>query len=300
MFKCRNIKGLKGSLALSVLFGVMFSSAYAQTLFQVKGVASDDTLNMRQGAGMTNAVIAELPANEQGIVFLDEESIIGKTRWLKVRWNDVTGWVSDRYMADYEVTVAEVKEVVVEKAVEKKADVIDDVTPEVVKMDAEPAVKEIIVEESVEEDLGEFSEIETDPESLANAEKREWVLQCGNRSPYWKINIHPEMIDLVKGEQKLLLPITAKSQDKNRWNTAIKTVVKGKTASNDLTVTIKYAYSKRCFDTLNNLRVPYKAVTKFNDEEFNGCCRAVQLPVEDTQTVAVTMVDDNVDAAVSK
>lgn len=286
MFKCRNIKGLKGSLALSVLFGVLISSVQAQTLFQVKGVASDDTLNMRQAAGVTNAVVAELPANEQGVVYLDEESVIGKTRWLKVRWGNVTGWVSDRYLTEYEAAAAPEKEAVVEKKPEAKTD-------KVVDAKADEKGGESVVKESVEskEQLGELPATQADPELLSNAVKKEWVLQCGNRSPYWKINIHPEMIDLVKGEEKMSLPITAKSQNKNRWNTAIKTVVKGKTASNDLTVTIKYAYSKRCYDTLNNLRVPYKVVTKFNDEEFNGCCRAVQLPVESTQAVAVSMVD---------
>lgn len=283
MFKCRNIKYLKGSLTVSILLGVLISSAHAQTLFQVNGVDSNDTLNIRQGAGMGNDVVGEIPANEQGIVFLGEERVVGKTRWLKVQWNTVTGWVSDRYMTEYETVAAPENEpeVVFEKTQETKPQAIIET--------------EDVVVENVDESQLEMSVVEDEQDTLADAVKKEWVLQCGNRSPYWRINIHPEMIDLVKGEEKLSLPITAKSQNKNRWNTAIKTVVKGKTASNDLTVTIKYAYSKRCYDTLNNLRVPYKVVTKFNDEEFNGCCRAVELPVENHEAVAVTMVDSALD-----
>ncbi len=74
-----------------------------------------------------------------------------------------------------------------------------------------------------------------------------------------------------------------KKQHKNKWNTALKTVVKGKKGGDNLEMTIKYAYSKRCYDTLSSLVVPYKVTTIFNGETLTGCCHAVQLKEEEQE-----------------
>ncbi len=96
-------------------------------------------------------------------------------------------------------------------------------------------------------------------------------------------------MDVLKGEYQADLPITKKKQDRNRWNTALKTIVHGKNGRNNLQMTIKYAFSKRCYDTLSGLRVPYKVTTKFNGEELTGCCRAVKLEPAETKNTKISM-----------
>jgi uncharacterized membrane protein len=88
--------------------------------------------------------------------------------------------------------------------------------------------------------------------------------------------VYPKALKVFKGREKVLLPITYKKQDKNKWNTARKTHLKGAKAKDKVDLVIRYSY-QRCNDTLSKQKVPYVAAVKYNGTKMNGCCRAIKL-----------------------
>lgn len=106
--------------------------------------------------------------------------------------------------------------------------------------------------------------------------RNQWILRCGNRSPFWRVDVYPKALKVFKGKKKLLLPITYKKQDKNKWNTARKTHLKGAKSKDKVDLVIRYSY-QRCNDTLSKQKVPYVAVVNYNGTEMKGCCRAMKL-----------------------
>ena len=73
--------------------------ASAQTLpaiYDVSGVAANDTLNVRSGPSTDHAVIAKLPPDAAGLEVVDSD----KTgEWGLINTGEASGWVALRYMA---------------------------------------------------------------------------------------------------------------------------------------------------------------------------------------------------------
>ncbi len=283
---------ISGSLLFSVKAATIpagsTGSEITQTKYRVVHVDKNDHLNMRAGAGVTNDVVTTIPYDVQGIESLGDEALVGKTRWVLIRWNGMTGWVSQYYLQAMPDVV--VDEMTPEQTAEKatKNDQVVAVSKEVAPDKTETRGTDTVSLQTTETDAvtianrntkNRVSSVneETGPAVSGVTVEEEWVLQCGNKSPFWQVQVHPEWMTVIKGDYETELPITAKKQDKNRWNTALKTVVQGKKGRNHMKMTIKYAYSRRCYDTLSGLRVPYKVTTDFNGEELTGCCRAVKL-----------------------
>ena len=106
--------------------------------------------------------------------------------------------------------------------------------------------------------------------------RNHWILRCGNTSPFWRVDVYPKALKLYTGRYKSLLPITYKKQDKNKWNIAKKTHLKGATSQDNIDLTIRYSYS-RCNDTISKKKVPYSAVVIHNAQEMKGCCMALKI-----------------------
>ena len=78
------------------------SQATAAERYIVSGVESWDTLNIRSQPSARSAIIGEIPADGQNINSNGETRGNGRTTWLRVTYNGVSGWVSKRYLAtDY-------------------------------------------------------------------------------------------------------------------------------------------------------------------------------------------------------
>jgi len=78
------------------------SQATAAERYIVSGVESWDTLNIRSQPNAKSAIIGEIPADGQNINSNGETRGNGRTTWLRVTYNGVSGWVSKRYLAtDY-------------------------------------------------------------------------------------------------------------------------------------------------------------------------------------------------------
>ena len=59
----------------------------------VRGVASDDVLNMRSGPGTGNRIVGAIPPGVCGVRLLDRSG-----RWRRVRYGGGTGWVNGRFL----------------------------------------------------------------------------------------------------------------------------------------------------------------------------------------------------------
>lgn len=294
---------------LSSLFTFSLFAASSTQQYQVTRVASDDTLNIRVGAGVNNEVIATIPFNGRNIQMLGETHQVGKTVWVKIVWQNQQGWVSKHYLQavasdEHNTSTKPVEQVpaipvvpqtakpkplkavnrtepvseieVTTTVVENSAENDTDAETDIIQKDKDSALNDVV---STDTDEDADSNVVSNAELTATNEEdaSNWILQCGDKKPYWKVQLHPDSLAVFRDKHEVSLPITVKKQHKNQWNTALKTIIKGQKGKNNLEMTIKYAYSKRCYDTLSSLVVPYKVTTVFNGETLTGCCHAVQL-----------------------
>ena len=119
------MKYLKQSLCRHVVAIVMFACMGAGPLhaeadgpdhFRVTGVASNDTLNIRAGASSSSRKLGEIPPDGNGIRNLGckgglsfaqwqsaspaQRKAAQNSRWCRVSYNGVTGWVAARFLAE--------------------------------------------------------------------------------------------------------------------------------------------------------------------------------------------------------
>lgn len=78
------------------------SQATAAERYIVSGVENWDTLNIRSQPSAKSAIIGEIPSNGKNVNSNGQERGNGRTTWIRVTHNGVSGWVSKRYLAtDY-------------------------------------------------------------------------------------------------------------------------------------------------------------------------------------------------------
>lgn len=83
------------------------NQATAAERYTVSGVESWDTLNIRSEPSARSTIIGEIPSNGKNVNSTGVERQNGRTTWVQVRWNGVSGWVSKRYLAvDYSTPAA--------------------------------------------------------------------------------------------------------------------------------------------------------------------------------------------------
>lgn len=218
---------------------------YAQPMYQITKVKSWDTLNLRSAPGVKSAVIAKIPANGNSISLLGNQLIIGNTVWVKINWQGKQGWVSQYFLRPMPAKPQQVSAAPQQQAKQQPAPVQNTAKP---------------VANIVEKGVG----------------RNQWILRCGNTSPFWRVDVYPKALKLFTGRYKSLLPITYKKQDKNKWNIAKKTHLKGATSQDNIDLTIRYTYS-RCNDSISKKKVPYSVVVKHNGHEMQGCCMAMKI-----------------------
>ena len=75
------------------------SPAEPQLSYAVVGVSPDDTLNIRQGAGVDNEIIGEIEHNGVGISLIGEPIDVDGSLWVEIEYEDVSGWVNRSFLA---------------------------------------------------------------------------------------------------------------------------------------------------------------------------------------------------------
>lgn len=243
--KISTLLGRAGLVVAASLLSIQMAQA---AVFQIQGVAQSDSLNMRSKPGTKHAVVGKIPSNGKYIRTSGQRVTVGRTVWTKVTWQGKTGWVSERYIRPMQTTQA----------------------PQVV---APPAVPPAGTPRPL---TGRNTIAPVARTAPASGSKGKWVLECGNMSPFWRVIVHPKALDVNhRGQAAGMLPITYEKQNRNRWNTAMKTVLKSSNGRAQADMTI--LYTKQCFHTLSKQNVHYRVKAMIRGEEMNGCCRAVRI-----------------------
>ena len=84
--------------ALAVLFCLIAGWAQAQeypALYDVRGVASDDVLNIRSGPGVGHDIIGSLSPNAHSVEIV---GVSANGRWLQLNFQEQSGWASAFYL----------------------------------------------------------------------------------------------------------------------------------------------------------------------------------------------------------
>ncbi len=104
-----------------------------------------------------------------------------------------------------------------------------------------------------------------------------WILECGNTSPSWKVEILPEWMSGTLGEHMTGMPIIHKRQTHGKYHkVALETEVRGANRWNRLKLTLNY--TKSCYSRLTKKKESFSVKGMFNNTEIAGCCRALQVP----------------------
>lgn len=105
-----------------VLAGTAQSATANQSsrVYDVVNVSANDMLNLRQGAGVSSSVLAQIPANGKGVVATGEQKTVGGSVWSRVVWAGVDGWVNRRYIQEDQILAQARQQVVNRPAVSGK------------------------------------------------------------------------------------------------------------------------------------------------------------------------------------
>lgn len=103
-------------LTVALLVGKARAEADGPDFFRVTGVAAEDVLNIRDGAGAEHRKIGEIPPDGRGLRNLGcvgglsyaewaeateaERAAAARTRWCRIEHDGVTGWVAARFLAE--------------------------------------------------------------------------------------------------------------------------------------------------------------------------------------------------------
>ncbi|MGB1255623.1 MAG: SH3 domain-containing protein [Thiolinea sp.] len=231
--------------ALLLVLLAFSASVTASEQYRVIKVESWDTLNMRSGPGTKNGVISKLPHDATGVSLAGGAKKVGRTQWVEVNWQGKSGWVSKAYL-------------------EKQAATDNATANTAVDMQEQDAAKK------------SSPEPENTDHIVKNKKSGMWILECGNSSPFWKVEILPEWMRGTLGTHKTGMPITRKRQKHGKYhNVAVETEVRGRNKWNRLRLTL--TYNKSCYSTLNKRKVAFSVEGLFNNEPVSGCCRSYQV-----------------------
>ena len=237
------------TLMLSLVLLFLCSQAAHAAVFEVQKVAQNDSLNLRSQPGARNSIVGTIPHNAKWMRTDGRRVAVGQTIWIKVNWRGRIGWVNEYYIRQMQLNnSAPVQPRPAQPASNQAARPAPPSAPRPPVINAATLNK-----------------------------KGAWVLECGHRSPFWRVIVHPgKALDVnLRGKSAGILPMTYQKQDKNKWNTAMKTVVKSSNGRFATDMTIKY--TKQCHHTLSNQKVHYRVKANINGEQLQGCCRAMQL-----------------------
>ncbi len=86
-----------------ITIDLSISIAYAENkntvkIYKVTDVSSTGKLRLRAWPSTKSRVKVSLPYNAHDLIETGKQRIVGKSRWVEVKWQENTGWVNDRYL----------------------------------------------------------------------------------------------------------------------------------------------------------------------------------------------------------
>ena len=99
MFKQTSLKKVVCASVLVLSFTSISQIAIAAQAFTVSGVSQTDVLNLRTAPGSASNVVAHIPPGGSAIVLTGKKNNLGRSTWVEVTWQGMTGWVNKRYLS---------------------------------------------------------------------------------------------------------------------------------------------------------------------------------------------------------
>lgn len=75
------------------------SSTSLSNNYRVVYVEEDDTLNLRNGPGIENDILAEISPNADGVKVVGKGQMVLGSLWVPVEYEDMAGWVNSRFLS---------------------------------------------------------------------------------------------------------------------------------------------------------------------------------------------------------
>ncbi len=95
------VKSTLAASALVLAVSALSVTAYAESSFyQVVNVKSNDSLNIRSGAGTGYPVISTIPFNGRTVMSTGQTQRVGRSTWVEVVWLGQIGWVNKRFLVN--------------------------------------------------------------------------------------------------------------------------------------------------------------------------------------------------------
>lgn len=95
---------VKSTLAASALIltvsALPVTASAEADFYQVIDVQSNDSLNIRSGAGTRYPVIGTIPFNGRTVMSTGQTRQVGSSTWAEIVWLGQIGWVNQRFLAD--------------------------------------------------------------------------------------------------------------------------------------------------------------------------------------------------------
>lgn len=264
-------------LWLCMLCGV--GQVWAAEQYRIVKVESWDTLNLRSAPGSKASVITKIPPDASGITLHSDTEKKGKTTWVKITWGTHTGWVSKMYLAK----MSETTPVLFETDQAKKTDGDTNTVAPVQGSGQDKPVETPKAGDATKDgaevagSLSGEKPAELPPDNLQKEKvSGMWILECGNISPFWKVEVLPEWLNVSMGNHETGMLLTYKRQKQGkRRHVALKTELKGANRWNRLEMTL--TYTRSCQSTLVKRKVTFAVEGQLNGEAISGCCRALQV-----------------------
>jgi uncharacterized protein YraI len=110
------------SCSLFLAFALVARAEEGKT-YEITGVATGDTLNIRSGPGPTFPVVAKLLNGDGGIQIRGESVMNGKDEWTPITFQGLKGWTRSKFLAAAEAAGPAARPRIVEPAAAKAAPV---------------------------------------------------------------------------------------------------------------------------------------------------------------------------------
>lgn len=76
-----------------------FPGSPPSATYRVSGVSQNDVLHIRPAPGNLKISVAQIPPGASGIIVTGAAVRVGRTFWLPIKYNGVSGWVNKKYLA---------------------------------------------------------------------------------------------------------------------------------------------------------------------------------------------------------
>jgi len=271
---------------------ISLSVAYAKTtIYKVTKVSSGSTLRLRAWPSPKSRIKASMPHNARNITETGKKKMLGRTKWIEVRWGKNRGWVNSKYLKKTGVLLKTNKP---KSATKKLQSAISrNKAPQKInkrKVSAHSSrntrsKKSKTINPQLETPPQEFGgdrydqriemraaeDIKTSFSAAHNMVQRK--LSCTGTSPQiWnmKMNVRGNMMNIAfEGKRSFKVPLRY-----NEWtsNNRARMSLGGSRGRNTI-VDVNLERTNTCRVSSSRNRYPYEIKATINNQFYSGCCR---------------------------